>query len=82
MPRGRKPNPDPPVAVEISIPKSLYVRVQDHFNDPVTSLLSRDGKTRKYGALSKVVCGLLLEYLNRGYQRKDNPGSIIERTEN
>jgi hypothetical protein len=76
MARGRRPNPDPPVQVTVCLPRSLVTELNTHFEDPFVAMLSRDGKVRRYGALSKVVCKLLRDYLNRGYLSENNAGSI------
>jgi hypothetical protein len=76
MSRGRKPNMDRPIGVEIHIPESVMARVSLLLFDPVRG-------ARKHGAMSALVSQLLREWVEKqcGRLQSGAENAIIARND-
>lgn len=69
MPRGRRPNTDPPIRTEVQVPQSVLVQVDLLLVDPVRNRPA-------YGARSKLVTKLLRNWLTEVKQKRVSPNEI------
>lgn len=58
MSRGKKPHLDRPVEVSVNLPETLIAKVSLLLFDPIRG-------TRKHGALSALITGLLKDWVSR-----------------